>query len=205
MNKTAAHKTSATRQTILDVGCRILAAKGFSAVGLNEILKAASVPKGSFYNYFSSKEAFGEALLEDYFADYLAEMRSLFSRRDLTAAQQLMTYFQRWRDTQTPEACAGKCLVVKLGAEVADLSEAMRATLGRGTAAIIQQLATAIAAGRADGSLTVNADARELAQSLYHLWLGSSLLVKIVRDAKPCDAALATTRSLLNLPAGAAE
>lgn len=47
-----------------------MAAKGFSAVGLNEILTAASVPKGSFYNDFSSKDALGEALPDDYFADY---------------------------------------------------------------------------------------------------------------------------------------
>jgi TetR/AcrR family transcriptional repressor of nem operon len=56
-----------TRQHILDTGNRIIAAKGFSAVGLNEILQAAEVPKGSFYHYFKSKEQFGEALLEAFF------------------------------------------------------------------------------------------------------------------------------------------
>jgi len=40
-----------------------MAGKGFSVVGLNEVLKSAGVPKGSFYHYFSSKDAFGEALL----------------------------------------------------------------------------------------------------------------------------------------------
>lgn len=70
MNKTLSLNNSDTRQGILDAGHRIMAAKGFSAVGLNEILTAASVPKGSFYNDFSSKDAFGEALLDDYFADY---------------------------------------------------------------------------------------------------------------------------------------
>ena len=60
------------RDSILATGQRIMAGKGYSAVGLNEILTAAGVPKGSFYHYFGSKDAFGEAMLEAYFEDYLA-------------------------------------------------------------------------------------------------------------------------------------
>lgn len=63
-----------TRQHLLDTGYRIMAVKGFSGVGLNEILQSAGVPKGSFYHYFKSKEQFGQALLEDYFRVYLADM-----------------------------------------------------------------------------------------------------------------------------------
>jgi AcrR family transcriptional regulator len=54
-----------TRQHILETGHRIIAGKGFASVGLNEILKSAGVPKGSFYHYFESKEQYGQALLED--------------------------------------------------------------------------------------------------------------------------------------------
>ena len=46
------------RQHILDTGRSIILGKGFSAVGLNEILATAQVPKGSFYHYFKSKETF---------------------------------------------------------------------------------------------------------------------------------------------------
>jgi TetR/AcrR family transcriptional repressor of nem operon len=200
MNKTTAQKNAGTRQNILDAGYRIMAAKGFSAVGLNEILTTASVPKGSFYNYFSSKEAFGEALLDYYFDDYLAEMNALFARKDLTIQQRLMAYFRQWRDNQSFEDCQGKCLAVKLGAEVADLSEAMRNALRRGTAAITQHIAAAIKEGVAEGSLKTENDPDALAQSLYQLWLGASVMVKIMRDAQPFDAAMLTTEKLLNLP-----
>ena len=37
-----------TRQHLLDTGRDILAARGFSSVGLSAILQAAGVPKGSF-------------------------------------------------------------------------------------------------------------------------------------------------------------
>lgn len=201
MNRTTAQKTAGTQQRILDTGYRIMAAKGFSAVGLNEILTAASVPKGSFYNYFSSKEAFGEALLNYYFDEYLTEMGALFARQDLTAAQRLMAYFEQWRDNQSFEDCQGKCLAVKLGAEVADLSEAMRTSLRRGTGAITRHIAGVINQGLHDGSLQVDVNADETAQSLYQLWLGASVMVKITRTTQPFDAAMAATRQWLNLPA----
>ena len=50
------------RQHILDTAKPIILGKGFSAVGLSELLAVAGVPKGSFYHYFKSKELFGEAL-----------------------------------------------------------------------------------------------------------------------------------------------
>lgn len=200
MNTTTTTGTSDVRENILATGQRIMAAKGFSAVGLNEILVTAGVPKGSFYHYFGSKDAFGEALLEAYFEDYLAQLDATLSQPGLTMAQRLLNYWQGWQATQSFFDCQGKCLAVKLGAEVADLSEAMRLALKRGTAGIIGRLAAAIAAGAAEGSLTIDSDADATAHSLYQLWLGASLMVKIVRTMEPFDSALVTTRQILHLP-----
>lgn len=118
-----------TRQHLLDTGYRIMAVKGFSGVGLNEILQTAGVPKGSFYHYFKSKEQFGQALLEDYFRVYLADMDQRFSAPGLNARERLMSYWQKWLDNACPPCDEQRCLVVKLSAEVADLSESMRITL----------------------------------------------------------------------------
>ncbi|WP_313348017.1 TetR/AcrR family transcriptional regulator [Stenotrophomonas sp.] len=187
------------RDKILATGQRIMGGKGFSAVGLNEVLTAAGVPKGSFYHYFGSKEAFGEALLEDYFASYLAEMEGIFRLPGQTKAQQVAAYFQSWRDNQSFDDCQGKCLAVKLGAEVADLSASMRAALKRGTAGIIARLAQAMRQGVEDGSLSLDDAPENVAQSLYQLWLGASVMVKIVRTPQPFDAAWQTTRGMLRL------
>ncbi|MGF6710981.1 TetR/AcrR family transcriptional repressor of nem operon [Luteibacter sp. W1I16] len=197
--KSSAHINEATdvREKILATGQRIMGGKGFSAVGLNEVLTAAGVPKGSFYHYFGSKEAFGEALLEDYFEDYLADMDRTLRQASGPVSRQLENYFQAWQDNQSFQDCQGKCLAVKLGAEVADLSEAMRASLNRGTAGIIERLAEAIEAGVADGSLSVDGKPVDVAQSLYQLWLGASVMVKIVRNTGPFHKAMATTRQIL--------
>lgn len=176
-----------------------MAGKGFSAVGLNEILVAAGVPKGSFYHYFGSKDAFGEALLAKYFEDYLADMDVTLRQPNTTMAQRIVNYFLQWRANQSIEDCGGKCLAVKLGAEVADLSESMRLTLKQGTSGIVARLAGAIEEGVADGSIKPQGDAKHLAESLYQLWLGASIMVKITRDTSPFDGAMTTTEHLLHL------
>jgi TetR/AcrR family transcriptional repressor of nem operon len=199
MNTADTISSSDVRSHILATGQRIMAGKGYSAVGLNEILTTAGVPKGSFYHYFSSKDAYGEAMLERYFEEYLAELDGTLRQPGLTAAQRLMHYWQSWRASQSFEQCQGKCLAVKLGAEVADLSEAMRLVLRRGTEAIVDRLAQVLAEGIEDGSVRVDSDPASVAGSLYQLWLGASVMAKIERSTRPFDTALAATRQMLHL------
>jgi TetR/AcrR family transcriptional repressor of nem operon len=188
-----------TRRSILDAAQRIMSHKGFAAVGINEVLSEAGVPKGSFYHYFNSKDAFGEAMMRSYFIDYLADMDRVLSGPGLTSAERLMNYWQSWRETQSVDECQGKCLAVKLGAEVADLSESMRLALKEGTTAIVDRLEKVIAAGLEDGSITVDDDARTTARALYDMWLGGSVMAKIHRDIGPLDTTMTVTRRLLHV------
>jgi TetR/AcrR family transcriptional repressor of nem operon len=186
------------RQLILDNGRRLMAGKGFSAVGLNEILSATGVPKGSFYHYFGSKDAYGEALLESYFVDYLADLDGSLARPG-TMADRLMGYWRHWQETQSFSDYQGRCLAVKLGAEVTDLSEAMRSALHRGTSAVIDRLRRAVVVGVSEGSLSIDGNAEDVARSLYQIWMGASVMAKIVRTTQPFDTATMTTRLVLHL------
>ena len=188
-----------TRQHILDCGHRLVARKGFVGVGLAELLTTAGVPKGSFYHYFASKEGFGSALLEAYFSHYLQRLDGLLQRTDLSGGACLQTYFQRWIETQQGEDAADYCLIVKLAAEVADLSEAMRAIMLSGTEQILGRLADVVARGQADGSIANPAPAAELAQWLYEAWLGASLLAKLRRDDSAFRAVLQRSCEWLQL------
>ena len=188
------------RQHIIDTAKPILLAKGFSAVGLSELLAAAQVPKGSFYHYFKSKELFGEALLNNYFESYMVRLENTLSAPGLNAAECLMRYWQRWMDTQQSDTdVEHKCLVVKLGSEVSDLSESMRLALRRGTTAIIARLTQCIEEGCADGSLPQTLDAHSTAQILYNQWLGATVQTKIRHDASALETAMAMTLHMLNL------
>jgi len=115
------------------------------------------------------------------------------SRKDAAMA------FLRLATSGKAHEAQSRCLAVKLGAEVCDLSESMRAALERGTRGVIERLARCIEAGRADGSLPAAPDAQAVAVAVYQSWLGASLLAKITRDRAPLDTAMAGTRQLLGL------
>lgn len=183
------------REHILDVARALMTHKGYTAVGLNEVLSTANVPKGSFYHYFKSKEEFGQALLDVYFDEYLSRIEPIL-KQQANGAQSLLKYFQYWSETQYDDAVDNKCLVVKLGAEVCDLSEVMRQVLETGTTRIIMLIRDSIERGVSDGSI-VTQDSRALAESLYQLWLGASLMAKVNRSTQPFASALTLTKSLL--------
>lgn len=188
-----------TRQAILDTAERLMSQKGYSAVGLTEVLSVAGVPKGSFYHYFSSKDAFGEAMLESYFADYLANMDRIIATPGASAAERLMTYWQQFYDKQSVDDYQGRCLVVKLAAEVADLSEPMRISLQHGTSGITTRLERMLAAGVEDGSVSLEVAPALAASALYGAWVGASVLAKVNRSPEHLDAVLTFTRQFLHI------
>ena len=199
---------SGAKHHILDCGERLVASKGFVGVGLAEILSVAGVPKGSFYHYFGSKERFGEELLARYLDQYLSRLDALLKADGTPARARLMRYWSYWNVTQCgiaaddcsePQAGA-KCLIVKLSAEVADISETMRLTLRDGTDRVVQRIAQCLEEARFDGSVPPTLVADATALTLYELWLGASLLAKLRRDGSPFEHALRSTELLLGSP-----
>ena len=207
-----------TKTHILRCGERLISAKGFVGVGLTEILAEAGVPKGSFYHYFGSKERFGEALLAQYMERYLSQMDALLApdTQGTCARDRLMRYWSSWNVSQCGpdegdesgaggagavgnEAAGSKCLVVKLSAEVADMSEPMRLALRQGTDDIVQRLAQCLQACVAEGSVPQTIAPAAAALSLYQMWLGASLLSKLRRDGSALEHALHTTHQWLGM------
>ena len=200
---------SGAKHHILDCGERLIASKGFVGVGLAEILGVAGVPKGSFYHYFNSKERFGEELLLRYMDRYMDRLDALLTSDGTPARARLMRYWSYWNATQCGITAGGcdepqrgaKCLIVKLSAEVADMSEAMRLTLRDGTDRVVQRIAQCLGEAREDGSVPSTLVPDATALTLYELWLGASLLAKLRRDGSPFDHALRSTEMLLG-PSG---
>lgn len=197
MNKIAEHDT---REHILATGEQLCLHRGFVGMGLSELLKTAEVPKGSFYHYFRSKEAFGVAMLERYYTAYHQRLTQHFSAPDSNAREKLLAHYQQTLQQFCQHDQINGCLTVKLSAEVCDLSEDMRVALDRGAAKIIALLAESLAQGVQEGSLRLTHDAVSTANVLYALWLGASLQAKISRSALPLESALDHVKALLSAP-----
>jgi TetR/AcrR family transcriptional repressor of nem operon len=200
MNQAARSRYSDTRQQILNTAQTIILGKGFAAVGLNEILKTAGVPKGSFYHYFESKEHFGSALLENYFDQYMLTLDAHFHTDNNSAIDRLISYFDNWKISQCSDTSIDKCLVVKLSGEVTDLSESMRLALKQGTHRVINRLASVIQEAVDKGEISIDDDAQTVTEEIYYLWIGATLLTKVNHNPDALHVAMKALRARLNLP-----
>lgn len=192
-------KSEATRQHILNTSYRLVLHKGFVGVGLQEILTSCGVPKGSFYHYFASKEAFGCELLKHYLADYKVKIDQLMQTEQGSAYASLVALWQAWIDDPSHDegGWAENCLIVKLAAEVSDLSEDMRQILNFGVTKLTERITNLLREGQKDGSIPPHIEPEKMAQTMYQLWLGAALLARLAQDQQPLYLALETTQQLL--------
>lgn len=78
----AQEQRQVTRGKLLRAGYRLFAERGKDAVSVNDITDAADVGFGSFYNHFTSKDAFHDALVEAFIEDVDANLGRRVSERD---------------------------------------------------------------------------------------------------------------------------
>nr|WP_298249377.1 TetR/AcrR family transcriptional regulator [uncultured Halomonas sp.] len=186
-----------TRSQILTTGRRLTAKHGYIGLGLGILLKEASVPKGSFYHYFASKEAYGCALLEDFVQEYRERLGSLLTHPALDARTRFLAYFEDWHQKQISPNPEDRCLVVRLSAEVADLSADMSKILQLGVAEVVAHLTKTLEQGIAEGSIDSIDDPGAMAEMIYHQWLGASLVASLSHDDAPLRSAMKATKRLI--------
>ncbi|MGK3114919.1 TetR/AcrR family transcriptional regulator [Candidatus Pantoea formicae] len=196
MNKTV--QRNETREHLLATGEQVCLQRGFTGMGLSEMLALAEVPKGSFYHYFRSKEAFGVALLERYFSHYLAQIEQQLNQPGLSARERLLNHFRYGETLFIEQGHIVGCLGVKLSAEVCDLSEPMRDALQHGATDMIAAYARCLTEMAAEQELPFGQTPQQLAQRCYLLWLGASLQSKISREPGPISLALETIEQWLS-------
>ncbi|MEZ3498809.1 TetR/AcrR family transcriptional regulator [Pantoea sp. KPR_PJ] len=195
MNKTL--QRNETREHLLATGEQLCLQRGFTGMGLSELLAQAAVPKGSFYYYFRSKEAFGVALLERYFLQHHQQVTAQLQHGEGTPRERLLSHFRSAERLFSEQGLIVGCLAVKLSAEVCDLSEPMRDALQHGASRIVATYAQTLEAAAQHETLSLPFASQEMANLIYILWLGASLQSKLSREPLPLRLALSTIEQWL--------
>lgn len=192
--------TPTTKERILEAAEEIMLAKSFHSVGLNEILAAVKVPKGSFYHYFQSKEQFGVELLRHYVNEASEWKRKLLLNTDQEPNPflRLMAFIDLNAAHLLEKECQCACLVSKLASEVATFSDPMRQVLADGIRewrGIFEQL---IAEGQKKGVIRKKLDPAETAGLISDLWMGASQRCQVERTVAPIRSAAQFIRNYLS-------
>lgn len=87
-----------TREKIITSGIQAIISKSYNAVGINEILAATGVPKGSFYHFFKSKEDFGVAVVEHFAAKAAEHLRTVLRDASRSPLARVRHWFESSRN-----------------------------------------------------------------------------------------------------------
>ncbi|HDR8908515.1 TPA: TetR/AcrR family transcriptional regulator [Burkholderia multivorans] len=175
----------ATRDMLLRTGLEILTEKGFSSTGLDEILGRAGVPKGSFYHYFDSKEAFGLALIDRYAEFFARKLDRHFGDAERSPLQRVRAFVDDARDGMARYDYRRGCLIGNLGQEMGALPETFRARLQATFEDWQRRLADCLRAAQQAGELSHAAAPAELAAFFWIGWEGAVLRAKLERRDAP--------------------
>lgn len=99
---------------------------GFSGAGIEGVLKSVGVPKGSFYYYFKSKEAFGLEVLKHYEAKIFGQFDQHYFNQQLSPLNRLRSAMALGMRVMVERQFKGGCLIGTLAQEMAAQSPAFR-------------------------------------------------------------------------------
>jgi len=183
MKKTGIKKQ--IRQRLLEKGSEIFHKKGFHHTGLNEILEAAGVPKGSFYFYFKNKEDFGLHVIDFFMEKYLAIA-------DVHIANQNIPYLERFRKFLDEflilfenNNYTGGCPIGNFSLEMSDLSEKFRQKLMNSFHKMQKKVLLFLEPAVENGELFIEGKKEDLADFIVNSWEGALMRVKVTRSRVP--------------------
>jgi TetR/AcrR family transcriptional regulator, transcriptional repressor for nem operon len=192
-------RTSDAREKILSAAQSLIELRGYSALGVADICKAADVPKGSFYYFFESKEALALAVIDERWADQERTWTRVLSGQS-DPLERLRELFEVTEATQLAgqQSCGtvAGCLFGNLTLEMSNHTEAVRRRLQEIFDAQVDLVTPVIVEAVGRGEVSV-ADPREAARSVVAQLEGQVLLAKLYNDTRLLGPLWANSLALL--------
>jgi len=179
---------SATRESLIEVGLKLIQSGGYTATGINQILDTAKIPKGSFYHHFSTKDEFVMEVIRRYAAGEGERLERLLDDPDTPPLKRLRRYFKDLIATYGRRGgpIAG-CLLGNLSLEIAGQSAEIRDLLRQAFNGWQDALARIIREAVEKKELPKSTDANSLAALLVNGWEGAQVRAKTEQSDKPLE------------------
>ena len=172
------------RSELIRVGREIIVQRGFNAASLNDILTTASVPKGSFYYYFASKEDFGLAIIDDFAFEYQNKLKYLLEDGH-SPLTRLRNFFESKIAEMEAGDCTDGCLIGNLAQELSAQNELFRDRLNKVFAEWEEYFARCLRAAYEKGEIKEDSNVEDLARFILSSWEGAILQAKVTKSVVP--------------------
>jgi TetR/AcrR family transcriptional repressor of nem operon len=177
----------ATKIKIIQKGADLIHTGGFNNTGINEILEAASVAKGSFYFYFKSKDDFGMQLI-DYYLNYnRAKVEKYLNNPGLSPVQRLKDFFNDYKRYFLKAGCTRGCPFGNLSQEMSDTNETFRKKLQKSFSELESSIKQCLAEAQKAKEISRSLDVEILSNFIINSWEGSLITMKLEKSIEPLN------------------
>ena len=197
MSPTLKHDVKA--DFLLDKGMELLWSKGYNATSVNDIVKAAEIPKGSFYFYFESKEDFAVKAINKYFDQNFEMIFTILHNNEEPSPKQRLMNFHNFRSDMLRDELgySGGCLACNVGNEMSEHSEKIRNAIHAKEIVLIDNIAKVIKQAQDAGEIENSFDAHDMASFLEDAGKGAMISMKETNSSYPIENFLRMAKRLL--------
>lgn len=178
-------KRTHNKDDIVQIGLDLVLSRGFNATGVEAILKQANIPKGSFYNFFSSKEEFALAIIDKFVADRVEVFSPIFSDQSLPPLERVKNSFETLIESFEGAECSKGCLIGNLSQEMADQFENVRQRLDKSLQEWTKALSELLLQAQKEKTIQEDLDPEILAENLISVFQGALLQSKVKKSPEP--------------------
>lgn len=176
-----------TRSRLVQIGTEILSEKGFDSTGIDEVLRRADVPKGSFYYYFDSKADFGLAVIDNYAFLWEQKLTRLLRNPNVKPLQRVRNYIAEGTRGLEKYAFRRGCLAGNMAQELGALDDAFRERILNVFESWARFLHDCLQEAKDAGELSPGTDVKQLARFFWLAWEGAILQAKVERSVRPVE------------------
>ncbi len=174
-------------EDVLNIGYDVLRINGYHNVGINQILKEMNIPKGSFYNFFESKEDFAIKVIKHYGRQNANNIEAFFNNTTLSSFESLKSFYQYMININEKDDFKSGCIVNNMSIEVGRINNSIATVANEEFLTWLKILATVIEKGQKEKEITTKYTALELAEYLHSGFYGSFSRMKVTRSKDYMD------------------
>ena len=174
-------------EEILDIGYDVFRKNGYHNVGINQILKESGIPKGSFYNFFKSKEDFANKVMERYGETNANSIQGFLDKSELTPIESLKSFYSFMIDINESDMFLSGCIINNMSIEVGRINELMASKANEQFIGWLTILASVISKGQESKEITKKYSALEIAEYLHSGFYGTFSRMKVTRNRTYMD------------------
>ena len=174
------------RENILKAALSLLGHRGFNAVSMDDVARAARIKKANLFHYFPPKEALGLAVFDHAATRVRDEVRAQLGQGH-DPIRQVSAMFSALEKSMGQRRCRGGCPIGNMAMELSDQCEKIRRRISACLQEWAGDIAQSLERGRADGYFRRELRPKQSAEAILSLFEGATLFCKAKKDVAPLE------------------